>query len=577
MGYNLLFQQAIKLHETGELSKAEQIYRQILETTPNNADVLNLLGLIAQSKGLHAQACNWFYQAIKSSPTSAMYYFNLGLSLFNDNKPHEAIDAYQKAITLQPETKETYNYLAEVYKHLNDNYKAEEYYKKALTIDNNYIEAKINLAYLQKQIPLLQQIIAENPNEAMAIYYLSRLLRNQNKNMEAYKLLKDYSLAVYDIQLALGELSLSFNKLEAEQYFQNALELNPYSVISLINLGNFATSKKDFTSAEKLYKRAIELDNNNFEAHANYANLLTLLNRKSEALEEYRQAIIIDNTRPEISNNLGLILKDEQEYTEALGLFFNAFTKNPQQEEYSINIAETLTLLYYKDEETAKKIASNWVKQNSNNPFAQHINSAFNGELSENNQIYTQMLFEHFADNYELVLANIGYALPRKFRRITNDVEGLIVDLGCGTGLIGVAYKTNFNRFIGVDISKKMLEKAEQKQCYQRLECEDIITFCQREIQTLKPNLITVADVCCYIRDLEPLIKVCHPYPMIFSIETLSNVTETCSLQPNGRYTHNPTHIAEILAKYYGTIQQETTILRKENGQDVSGIIFYAK
>ena len=52
MGYDLLFQQALGFHEQGRLNEAENIYRQILETAPNNPDILNLLGLIAQQKGL---------------------------------------------------------------------------------------------------------------------------------------------------------------------------------------------------------------------------------------------------------------------------------------------------------------------------------------------------------------------------------------------------------------------------------------------------------------------------------------------------------------------------------------------
>ena len=50
MGYDLLFQQALGFHEQGRLNEAENIYRQILETAPNNPDILNLLGLIAQDR-----------------------------------------------------------------------------------------------------------------------------------------------------------------------------------------------------------------------------------------------------------------------------------------------------------------------------------------------------------------------------------------------------------------------------------------------------------------------------------------------------------------------------------------------
>ena len=206
MGYDLLFTQAVKFHENGDLTKAENLYRQILETAPDNADVLNLMGLIAQAKGLHDQACNWFYRAAKQAPSSPHIYFNLGLSLFNDNKPYEAIDAYQKAIELQPEIKETYNYLAEVYRSLGEDDQAKQNYQKALSIDSDYLEARINLASLEKDVPALEKIVAQSPDNAMAVYYLSRLYDDK----KAYQFLTDHNLPVYDIQLRLGELALTF-------------------------------------------------------------------------------------------------------------------------------------------------------------------------------------------------------------------------------------------------------------------------------------------------------------------------------------------------------------------------------
>ena len=573
MGYDLLFNQAIRFHEAGELNKAENIYRQILETSPNNADVLNLMGMIAQAKGLYYQACNWFYNALKHSQPSAHIYFNLGLSLFNDNKPVEAIDAYQKSIQLQSDIKETYNYLAEVYNHMGDTQQAIQNYQKALDIDSEYIDAQINLAYLQKDTATLENIIDKHTDNAMAIYYLSRLYDAK----KAFDFLSNHNLSVYDIQLRIAELSLSFAPEKAEQHFAHALELNPYSVSARINLANYAIQRQEWENAETLLRRAIELDKNNFEAHASYAQMLHLSGRKSEALDEYRAAVIINPESPEVSNNLGLILKDLQEYTEALGLFFNAFSKDKSKEEYQINITETLTLLYYQNPEEAKKIASNWQSQEPDNPFASHINSALNGETSENTQVYTQKLFDNFANNYELVLARIGYQLPRRFREITGPIEGTIVDFGCGSGLVGVAYKTNFSNLIGIDLSKKMLALAEEKNCYQRLIREDIISFAQRELKSIKPSLITAADVCCYIENLEPIFKVSKKFPLIFSIEQANNDIKKTNLLPNGRYQHNPQYITELLAKYYGTIEQHPTILRKENGEDVKGIIFYCR
>ena len=42
---------AVQHHTAGDLSKAEDIYQQILQTEPNQPDALHLLGVISHQKG----------------------------------------------------------------------------------------------------------------------------------------------------------------------------------------------------------------------------------------------------------------------------------------------------------------------------------------------------------------------------------------------------------------------------------------------------------------------------------------------------------------------------------------------
>ena len=159
---------------------------------------------------------------------------------------------------------------------------------------------------------------------------------------------------------------------------------------------------------------------------------------------------------------------------------FNAFKYNPDLEEISLNITETLTLLYRSGrKEEAQKIAANWAEQNPRNIYATHINAVFKGENIAPDKIFTQKFFDHFADTYELVLQNVGYQLPRNFRNLAGDVKGTIVDLGCGSGLVGEALKTPQNKIIGVDLSPEMLKLAQSKNAYDRLVSQDIISFLQ--------------------------------------------------------------------------------------------------
>ena len=581
MGYDLLFQQALRLHEQGHLNEAENIYRQILETAPTNPDILNLLGLVAQAKGRHAQAVDLFYQAIKNAPDHAPFYFNLGLSLENDHKPIEALQAYQDALRLNPDFKEACNNIGDIHNSLGHKEQAKEMYLKALKLDADYIMPQANLAYMEHDIPALRQAAEHYPNEAVFPYYLSRLYQQQNDFEQALHYAKQADRLSPDCEELLEQLGAmllaSGLHTEAQTTYEHILRINPRAPSALINLANFATNADDFNTAEKYYKQALNLTPGDLDGHFNYANMLYRQNRLPEALEEYRAAVIIAPERFEISNNLGLIQKDLSEYEEALGLFFNAFLKNPEREEISVNLAETLTLLHHTDADKALKIAEQWLHKAPDNVFAQHLNAAFKGEKCENNQFFSQKLFDNFADNYDHVLQRIGYQVPRKLREITGEIRGTAIDLGCGTGLVGEVYKTDSTQLIGVDISERCLDQARRKGIYKELITDDLLHFCQTRLKDYQPDIIFAADVFCYLGRLEELIESCRPHKLAFSIELSDNKTADYDLAPTGRYRHNPTYIENLLRlNDYKNINQYPLILRQECGQDVKGLIFIA-
>ena len=178
-----------------------------------------------------------------------------------------------------------------------------------------------------------------------------------------------------------------------------------------------------------------------------------------------------------------------------------------------------------------------------------------------------------------MVLRRIGYLTPRKLRDITSDVKGTLVDLGCGTGLVGVAYQTSRTKLIGVDISEKSLTQARNKNIYQELIKDDILHFCQTKLKDYHPALITAADVFCYFGNLEDILAACAPFPLAFSVEKADDKeTKPFVRQASGRYQHQASYIEQLLKKCgYTNINQYPLVLRKEYGQDVNGIIFTAK
>jgi len=96
------FQQAARLHAAGRLQEAEQIYRQILATTPTHADSLHMLGVLALDTRHPRVALDLIERATALRPTAAAYHASRGHALSDTGQLDAAIAAYQQALRLKP-------------------------------------------------------------------------------------------------------------------------------------------------------------------------------------------------------------------------------------------------------------------------------------------------------------------------------------------------------------------------------------------------------------------------------------------------------------------------------------------
>ncbi len=577
MSYDLMFQKAVELQQNGALNEAEQLYRQILQTAPNNANVLNMLGLIAQTKGLHAEAVNLFYQAIDSAPRHFPLFFNLAVSLAALDRYVEATEAYEKVLALQADVKEAYAGLGGIYWRQNQLEKATAAYRQALKIDAAYLPARTALAEIENDTATLQQLAAANNPDAA--YYLGRRALQNGDSAAAVKHLSaaDTLLDSPEVKLLLGQALEAAGQPEAaRQTFYQAHNLAPTNDAVLTHLADLEAARHDYAAAEELYKKAIAANPQNLAAHTNFANLLCAKHRTVEALEEYRQAVLIAPQTPELRYNLALILKSLEEYEQALDLMFAAFYSAPEHDDWALNIAETLVLFNAQAPQKARQIAANWLEKMPEHLVAKHLWAALNGQTATNESAYNKLLFDTFAPTYEQTLHNLEYAVVRQMAELYGPLTGTVLDLGCGTGLAAATLKTAANTFIGVDIAPQMLALAAAKNLYTELVEDDIIHFLQTRQATL-PATIIAADVFCYFGDLAPIFRLCAPHKLIFSLETDDSIT-TFALQANGRYRHNPQHITALLQQSdYSKITSTPLTLRRENGSDVNGLLFCAE
>ena len=197
-----------------------------------------------------------------------------------------------------------------------------------------------------------------------------------------------------------------------------------------------------------------------------------------------------------------------------------------------------------------------------------------------------RVMFDSMAENFDQHLVRgLRYQLPKivadKIVRKFPSKSLSVLDLGCGTGLLGVCLGRLDGFLIGVDISEKMVEQAAKHNVYDRFHLVNIHDAL-RETPGNIYEVITALDVFIYIGDLKEAIPNAHRILMpagdlYFSCEAAPEDGPDLVLQGHGRYAHKRSHI-QALCKQAGfeSVELEEMSLRNETGKPVNGFLVTA-
>ena len=196
---------------------------------------------------------------------------------------------------------------------------------------------------------------------------------------------------------------------------------------------------------------------------------------------------------------------------------------------------------------------------------------------------YVRALFDRYAPRFDADLeGRLGYRTPALLAALI-ERSGVaptktlrVLDLGCGTGLSGVALAPFATRMEGLDLSPRMLEEAARRNIYAALHEADLEFFVRAHPGEW--DLIAAADVLNYLGELAPALqgiaRALTPGGIAaFSIETGEG--GGYALGEGLRYRHDPEHVA-ALAQAAGLREQarESVVLREERGAPVRGTLF---
>ncbi|WP_295748545.1 tetratricopeptide repeat protein [Undibacterium sp.] len=144
----ILFDDANRCLEQGDLVAAEKAYIAALAVAPEMPEALANLAWLAEHAGQLDVAQTYYQQALALDPDSLQVQLNLGVLLTKRKRFGEAELVYLQALALAPESAAAWSNYGMLLACMQREREAEDCYRSALEIDENYAKARFNLAYI---------------------------------------------------------------------------------------------------------------------------------------------------------------------------------------------------------------------------------------------------------------------------------------------------------------------------------------------------------------------------------------------------------------------------------------------
>ena len=193
-------------------------------------------------------------------------------------------------------------------------------------------------------------------------------------------------------------------------------------------------------------------------------------------------------------------------------------------------------------------------------------------------------LFDDYAPRFGTHLTQqLSYKAPdiimAALRRVPREQQrpfrfGRVLDLGCGTGLMGEAVRTHAEHLGGCDLSPRMVEQARAKGIYDRLDVAGIEPFLGAEAAG-SADLVLAADVFVYVGDLRAVFaasaRALAPQGL-FAFTAQSHDGDGVIVGDDRRYHHADTYLRETAAHCaFRVAVMEPAAARLERGEPVAG------
>jgi len=265
------FENALRLHEAGNLAEAAQIFADIVRANPRHFEAVYRLGAIQFQSGRFAEAEHLFAAATRIDANVPEASYSRGCALQNLGRHEDALVAFARALAIRPDYVEA---------------------------RNNRGASLLALGRYQDALAVFDKVLAARPGEAIVLANRAAALSGLKRYREALAAAEESmrrdpgdAAAWYQRGVALAGLQRAE---DAARAFEKAISLRPDYTDALHYRGLVSAMQSRHEEALAFYDSAVSLAPGNADLRNHRANALLNLRRYEDAVGECEEVLLLD-------------------------------------------------------------------------------------------------------------------------------------------------------------------------------------------------------------------------------------------------------------------------------------------
>ncbi|MGZ5660854.1 MAG: tetratricopeptide repeat protein [Usitatibacter sp.] len=282
------FRRAVSLFQQGRLDMAERVFADLYARAPNDAELAQFGGVLANRMGRHDTAVERLTRCVRLDPRRARAHAALAFAHDALGRTDDSRRAFEDAVRADPAFAEAHNGLGIAHFRLGEPAAALANFERALALNPRFVEARLNAA--------------------RALHRLGQREAAARRFAECLPLAGDHEEVLRQVALGL--------------YYVEAFE-----------------------PAAEAMARILESHPEDAATRGRRAHALDMLGRADEARVEIDAALAAASAMPDLHNVRGALLQRHGEWNEAAAAYLRAVELDPRHADALINLAVALRQL----------------------------------------------------------------------------------------------------------------------------------------------------------------------------------------------------------------------------------------